>query len=132
MLGVVGWLLLAGWVFGDAWLRREAPLPWGLLALLTGLVGVAVYLVSRRYEPRRCPQCGQQAQGDFLFCPHCGEPLWQQCESCGGALMAGWSRCPYCAALVGKVGDGAELPPAKSGGPDLGAAKSDGPEPHTE
>ncbi len=97
-LGVAAWLLFAMWTFADAWWRHDAPLPWGLLALLTGLVGVAVYLVSRRYAPQLCPGCGRPVRSDFVVCPHCGGQLSLKCASCGRALDPHWSHCPYCGA----------------------------------
>ena len=94
---LLGSVGLAVWTFRDAWRRGDAPLAWGLLALFIGPIGWAVYMVSRKTPPKGCPMCGHPTSHDYLVCPQCGGHLRPRCRSCGRALTAGWLCCPYCA-----------------------------------
>lgn len=92
---VLYWLSIAWWVFADARRRGSRAFAWGVLTLLTNLVGAAVYLVARR-EVRHCPRCGGRIDGSFNHCPSCGQTLKRQCASCGQSLQTGWSYCANC------------------------------------
>ncbi|MDB4893887.1 MAG: hypothetical protein JWN15_149, partial [Firmicutes bacterium] len=92
---VVYWLSVAWWVFADARRRGGKAFAWGVLALLTNLVGAAVYLVARR-EQRHCSTCGAVAERGFNHCPHCGSKLKRLCPQCGDQLKDGWTHCANC------------------------------------
>jgi len=49
--------------------------------------------VTRR---RVCPECGQPAQEDALFCVACGASLGQSCPSCGTVFEPGDRYCRVC------------------------------------
>jgi len=95
---VVYWLSIAWWVFADARARGGKAFAWGVLTLLTNLVGAAVYLVARR-EQRNCPGCGAAVERSFNHCPYCGHALRHTCPSCGHQLRAGWTHCAHCGTL---------------------------------
>lgn len=44
----------------------------------------------------QCPACNKPVQGDFKFCPHCGNKNNTVCPSCGKNMMPEWVACPYC------------------------------------
>jgi Arc/MetJ-type ribon-helix-helix transcriptional regulator len=48
-------------------------------------------------EPRTCPQCGEDVEGDHVYCPNCGEKMSRRvfCE-CGDEIRSDWSFCPSC------------------------------------
>jgi RNA polymerase subunit RPABC4/transcription elongation factor Spt4 len=108
---------LAVWVALDANRRGSNGLLWGLLVLVTPIIGLLVYLImapslSHRNgvangapraaavaEARRCRECSAEVEGDFKVCPYCGAA--QTCAQCGKAIRAGWKVCPYCATAIG-------------------------------
>jgi predicted RNA-binding Zn-ribbon protein involved in translation (DUF1610 family) len=94
---LVYWLSIAWWVFLDARQRGSRAFAWGVLALLTNLVGVAVYLVARR-EWRQCPSCSANVEKAFRHCPSCGHALELTCAKCGRAMRRDWAFCVACAA----------------------------------
>jgi hypothetical protein len=96
MIGfVVYWLSIAWWVFADARRRSSKAFAWGILALLTNLVGAAVYLIARR-EQRTCNGCGANVERSFNNCPHCGHALKRNCVNCSQSLKQGWTYCANC------------------------------------
>ena len=67
------WVLLPSWVFVDARQRACAALAFGLLTLITNLIGWATYLVLRPQHETRCARCGESVSDAVRFCPWCGE-----------------------------------------------------------
>ena len=108
---------LAIWVAVDANRRGSNGLLWGLLVLVTPIVGLLVYLImapslskrngivarppgsAPKVSVRSCPECGAGVEGDFKVCPYCGAA--QTCAECDKPIRAGWKVCPYCAAAIG-------------------------------
>lgn len=91
----VYWLSVAWWVFTDARSRGRKPFAWAVLALLTNVVGAAVYLVARA-EWQECPNCHAGVEKSFHHCPSCGHELRQVCAHCGQPLRDGWTYCAEC------------------------------------
>jgi hypothetical protein len=96
------WLSIAWWVFIDARQRGGRAFAWGILTLLTNIVGVATYLVARR-EWRFCPTCEERVEKSFRHCPHCGHALQAICKKCGNTLNRDWAFCVNCAESVSKT-----------------------------
>lgn len=92
---VLYWLSVAWWAFKDAQARRKPAYIWGIVVLLTNLVGLVVYFLVRNVE-HTCPACGAQAGRSFTFCPECGTALKESCPKCGKKLKAGWNYCAAC------------------------------------
>lgn len=44
----------------------------------------------------QCPACNKLIQGEFKFCPHCGNKLNNACSGCGKNIMPEWAVCPHC------------------------------------
>jgi hypothetical protein len=93
------WILLPTWVYVDARERgvRRAPL-FAFLAVLSSLVGLVVYLISRPDDGKTlaCPGCGREVNGG-AFCPHCGRDLSASfCATCRYPLKPDWVFCPSC------------------------------------
>jgi hypothetical protein len=89
------WLSVAWWVYLDARRRENNPFAWGMLALLTNLVGVAIYLIARR-QWLQCPNCGGGVEKKFRNCPWCGHALVTVCAKCSQPLQRGWTHCASC------------------------------------
>jgi len=92
---IVYCLSVTWWVFLDARRRDENPFAWGLLALLTNLVGVALYLIARR-QWMQCTSCGGEVEKKFHSCPWCGHTLVTVCAQCSLPLRSGWTHCAGC------------------------------------
>ena len=89
------WLSVAWWVYLDARRRENNPFAWGMLTLLTNLVGVAIYLIARR-QWLQCPNCGGRVEKKFRNCPWCGHALITVCAQCSQPLQRGWTHCASC------------------------------------
>lgn len=92
----VNMILLSIWMFLDARKRQFNSSLWGILGLLTNVIGLIIYLVVRP-EPKTCPKCETVLEKGFMVCPTCGYHNAQACQKCGALLKEEWSRCPYCA-----------------------------------
>ncbi len=109
------WVLLPTWVFVDARERgvRRAPL-FAFLTVISSLVGLLVYLISRPETPPRlsCPGCAREVNGG-AFCPHCGRDLSAAfCPACRYPLKPDWAFCPACRTELRAHGAGAPVPEA--------------------
>ncbi len=58
----------------------------------------------------QCSACKANIQGDFKFCPHCGNKINTLCPSCGKDMMPDWIACPYCG-LAAKMPTASFSPP---------------------
>jgi hypothetical protein len=91
----VFWLSLAWWVFADARKRGGQGFAWGVLVLLTNVVGAVVYLIARQQQ-QTCGTCGAISERNFTHCPQCGTGLKQVCHNCGKTLRRDWAYCVNC------------------------------------
>jgi RNA polymerase subunit RPABC4/transcription elongation factor Spt4 len=93
----VVWVLMIGYVYGDAKRRGMRYVMWTLLAIfIPDMIGVILYFILRDPLMKACPGCGQLAKAGFTFCPHCGTALQPTCPNCGRAVELGWANCPHC------------------------------------
>lgn len=55
------------------------------------------YELDAEGPDRICSQCGTDVDGEFVYCPNCGEKVSQRafCE-CGVEIRSDWSFCPHC------------------------------------
>jgi hypothetical protein len=91
------WILLVGYVNGDAKRRRMRYVMWTLLSIFVpNFIGIILYFLLRDALPRPCPSCGKTADGSFSFCPHCGAGLALSCPQCHRPVESGWGTCAYC------------------------------------
>lgn len=95
------YVLLIGYINGDARRRRMRRLMWTLLAIFVpNLIGVLLYFLLRDPLPAPCPMCGKIADGNFAFCPHCGSGLALSCPQCRRVIEVEWDNCAYCGTKV--------------------------------
>jgi hypothetical protein len=109
------WVLLPTWVYVDAKDRgvRRAPL-FAFLTVISSLVGLVVYLISRPEDARRltCPGCAREVDGG-AFCPHCGRDLSSAiCAACRYPLKPDWAFCPSCRNEIKPQAAGTPVPEA--------------------
>jgi len=78
-------ILLCVWVYRDAESRGMSGVLWLIVVIITGIIGLIIYLVVRKEKAppgppaekitRMCPSCGRVVPPDVKFCPHCGKAL---------------------------------------------------------
>lgn len=89
------WLILPIWTFIDAKKKNYKPALWGILTLLTNVIGLIIYILTRR-EISTCHSCGEILDDRHIFCPYCGTPNRNICIACNKIIENGWAVCPYC------------------------------------
>ena len=129
LLGIWGLIqiVLAVWVGVDANRRGHNGILWGLLVLVTPIIGLIVYLlvvqgmaqrigavaatpaaapaaapaaVPPEKAGPRCPGCGATIDSEFKVCPYCEASL--ACNSCGKKVQPDWLVCPYCRTAIAR------------------------------
>jgi len=78
-------ILLCVWVYRDAESRGMSGVLWLIIVLITGIIGLIIYLIVRKEKAppgppaekitRVCTSCGRVVAPDIKFCPHCGKEL---------------------------------------------------------
>lgn len=73
-------ILIAIWVYKDAEKRGSSGALWLIIVILTGIIGLIVWLVVRppigghpKQSGRMCPNCGRPIPMDANICPYCGK-----------------------------------------------------------
>jgi hypothetical protein len=90
------YVLLMGYIAGDARRRGMRPALWVLLAMfMPSAIGILLYFILREPLLRPCPRCGKEAKS-FPYCPSCGANLASTCPSCRNAVEPGWAHCARC------------------------------------
>lgn len=92
---ILFWLILPIWTFIDAKKKNYKPALWGILTLLTNVIGLIIYILTKR-EISTCHSCGEILDDNHIFCPYCGTPNRNICTACNRIIEKGWSVCPYC------------------------------------
>jgi RNA polymerase sigma factor (sigma-70 family) len=96
-LFVAVWVLLVGYVNGDAKRRGMRRVMWTLLAIFVpNALGIILYFLLRDPLPSACPGCGNMVAGSFAFCPHCGIVLTPACPNCRRSVERTWANCAHC------------------------------------
>ena len=104
------YVLLVGYVWGDAKRRGMNALLWTLLAVfIPSAIGIILYFILREPVPVPCPSCGAPASKGHAFCARCGAAVRRACAQCKCPVEPGWSNCASCGAALGT-----QAPPAAS------------------
>lgn len=118
------WLLASVGVGVHAMKHDRSPLLWGTLTILTGVIGLVVYIAvvgTQLDDPDRantvveCPNCAARYADAPNFCSECGEALEQapesetahivrsganaHCGNCTASVEFDSERCPNCGSL---------------------------------
>jgi hypothetical protein len=92
-----GYILLIGYIYGDARRRGMRYVAWTFLAALApSAIGIILYFILRNPMPVHCTKCGSGSQPGFAYCPRCGAPMAATCRQCNRTSEAGWSHCAWC------------------------------------
>jgi hypothetical protein len=106
------YVLLVGYVYGDARRRGMNHVLWTLLAIfIPNAIGIILYFILRDPVPVPCPSCGTPARKGHAFCAGCGAAVRAACPGCHHPVEAGWRNCARCGAPLTAT---ATPPPATS------------------
>ena len=94
-LFIIYWIGLALWIYKDAGKRNLNASLWGLLVLITNLVGLIVYLIYIQNN-LTCIQCGTLQNKYNVFCSSCGTKVNENCSSCGAIINKRENYCARC------------------------------------
>jgi hypothetical protein len=104
LIGVVPlalWVLLVGYVYGDARRRAMNALLWTLLAIfIPSGIGIILYFILREPLAVPCPSCGTPARKGHAYCASCGGAVRRACAQCRQPVEAAWRNCPSCGAFL--------------------------------
>jgi hypothetical protein len=96
------YVLLIGYVYGDARQRGMNHVLWTLLAVfIPSAVGLILYFILRDPVPVPCPGCGTPARKGHAYCACCGAAVRPACSSCHQPVEPGWRNCTGCGAALG-------------------------------
>jgi hypothetical protein len=73
---LAGYIMLVGYVYGDARRRGMPAALWTLLVvLIPNMIGFIVYFILRRGIFAPCANCGRGAEVGQIYCSQCGHKL---------------------------------------------------------
>jgi Double zinc ribbon len=103
---VGGYVLLVGYVCGDARRRGMNSVLWTLLAIfIPNAIGIILYFILRDPVAVPCPACGTPAKKGHAYCAGCGAAVRAACPQCHQPVEPGARNCTRC---------GAPFPPPSS------------------
>ncbi len=109
------YILLLGYIYGDAKRRGMRQWLWVLLAIfIPNAIGIILYFVLRDPMPFYCSKCGTSIKSAYTFCPNCAAALRPTCSQCGRAMERGWAHCSHCGATATAPSENKIAPPAVS------------------
>jgi hypothetical protein len=113
--GMAVYVLLVGYVYGDARRRGMNQVMWTLLAIfIPSAVGIILYFILRDPIPVPCPSCAMPARKGHAFCASCGAAVRAACPQCRQPLEAGWRNCVRCGAPLPQGSIPAPAPEART------------------
>jgi hypothetical protein len=96
---LAAYVLLVGYVFGDARRRGMNHVLWTLLSVfIPNAIGIILYFILRDPIPVPCPSCHAPARKGHAFCACCGAAVSVACPACRQPVEAGWRNCAHCGA----------------------------------
>ena len=99
------YVLLLGYVWGDARRRGMNHVMWTLLALfIPSAVGLILYFILRDPVPVPCPSCAAPARKGHAYCASCGTAVRAACPHCRQPVEAGWRNCASCGQALQAAG----------------------------
>jgi hypothetical protein len=105
---LVAYVLLVGYVYGDARRRAMKHVLWTLIAIFVpNGVGLILYFILRDPVPLPCPSCGAPTRKGHAFCAGCGAAVRSACPGCRQPIEAGWRNCASCGAALAATSGGA-------------------------
>jgi hypothetical protein len=94
-------ILVVGYVWGDAGRRGMSRLGWTLLAIFVpSAIGIILYFILREPLPVPCPSCQAPVAKELACCASCGTTVRPSCPECRRPSKNGWTHCGYCGAAL--------------------------------
>ena len=94
---MAGYVLLIGYIYGDARRRGMRYVLWTVLAVLApSAIGILLYFILREPRQVHCTKCGCSVNPNFAYCPRCGVTMSATCGQCHRVAQPGWSHCAWC------------------------------------
>jgi hypothetical protein len=101
---MAAYVLVVGYVYGDARRRAMNQVMWTLLAIFVpSAVGIILYFILRDPIPIPCPRCGTPARKGHAYCASCGTAVRAACPQCRQPVEPGWRNCARCGAVLASV-----------------------------
>jgi hypothetical protein len=98
---VAAYVLLVGYVCGDARRRGMNSLLWTLLAIfIPNAIGLILYFILRDPVAVPCPACGTPAKKGHAYCAACGAAVRTACPQCHQPIEPGARNCTRCGAAL--------------------------------
>ena len=95
------YVLLVGYVFGDARRRGMNYVLWTLLSIfIPNAIGIILYFILRDPVSVPCPTCAMPARKGHAFCAGCGTAVRTACPQCHQPVEPGWRNCARCGATI--------------------------------
>lgn len=95
LIFAIYWIGLGLWIYKDANKKNtNAPL-WGLLVLVTNIVGVIIYLMFKQ-NSILCNCCNSIQNKNNIYCTNCGGKINNTCIKCGSITNTGENYCKNC------------------------------------
>lgn len=94
---MAAYVLLVGYVYGDARRRGMRHVMWMWLSILVpNGFGIIIYFILREPLAVYCSKCGRMTRPGFAYCPGCGSAMAPVCQKCQRVSQEGWSHCAFC------------------------------------
>lgn len=95
LIFLIYWIGLALWVYKDTGKKHNNPSLWGLLVLITNLVGLIIYIMYMQSN-KVCSKCETLQSKENIYCVNCGSKLNEQCSKCGEIINKNDNYCSRC------------------------------------
>lgn len=95
LLFMIYWIGLALWVYRDADRKNNNPALWGLMVLITNIIGLIIYTMYKQNN-RICDNCGSIQDKDNVFCTNCGTQINKVCSNCHSIIGKKDHYCSKC------------------------------------
>ena len=101
LLFMLYWIIVALWVYQNAFKSRLYAPVWGIITLFTNIGGVLIYIIYKNINGV-CAFCGTVQSKTNLFCVHCGKKIGISCTECGHTIRTCDNYCPKCGHKVNR------------------------------
>jgi len=95
LIFIIYWIGIALWVYRDADIKKSNSALWGLLALLTNIIGLIIYTMYKQTN-KVCYKCGAIQNKDSVFCGDCGAQINERCKDCNSIINKNQKYCSGC------------------------------------
>ncbi|MDT8715723.1 zinc ribbon domain-containing protein [Clostridium sp. 19966] len=89
------WIGLCLWVYKDSNKKNINSALWGLLVLITNLVGLIIYTMYKQTN-NICDKCGSIQSKESIYCTVCGNKINRICDKCGSIIDKEDKFCSKC------------------------------------